>query len=130
MRCADVREWLAAADGPRVAAPAAEGAARRTREGSPAGERPGDVEAHLSGCPACGAYAARTARVDALARTRLIVEPPAELQMRLMELVNTSYLPVVAPGPVPAGDARTLGWGPGAASAAEEAARRARAGSA
>jgi hypothetical protein len=92
MRCADVREWLAAAEE----------------------ARPGDVEAHMAGCAACTAYAARTARVDALARTQMVVEPSAELQMRLMELVNASYLPVMAPRPVPA---------------AEEAARRAFTGS-
>jgi hypothetical protein len=92
MRCADVREWIAAD-----------------------GTRPGDVEAHVAGCTGCTAYAARTARVDILARTQLVVAPPAELQMRLMELVNTSYVPVVAPGPVPAGDARALGWSAGIA---------------
>ncbi|HEV8636857.1 MAG TPA: hypothetical protein VG370_21775 [Chloroflexota bacterium] len=76
MSCADVRDWLATRDGPR----------------------PAGLDEHLIDCPACTAYAARTAELDALARPVLLVAPPIELQMRLAALTQTQpvYVPLTA----------------------------------
>jgi anti-sigma factor RsiW len=69
-----MRDWLATRDGPR----------------------PVELDQHLIGCPACAAYAARTAEVDVLARPALLVAPPLDLQMRLAALAQGQpvYVPL------------------------------------
>jgi predicted anti-sigma-YlaC factor YlaD len=75
-----VREWLATRDGPR----------------------PPEIDQHLIGCPACRAYAARSAEVDVLARPALLVAPPLELQMRLAALAQSQpvYVPISTESPL------------------------------
>src|SRR5919201_5589902 len=67
MSCADVRDWVA------------------TRDGS----CPAEIGEHLRACPACAAYAERTAEIDALARPILLVAPPLDLQLRLAALAQS-----------------------------------------
>ena len=62
------------------------------------GQQP-ELEEHVASCARCAHMAQGLKRVDAVLRTRLVVEPPRELQARLSTLVVAMPLPA-APTPV------------------------------
>lgn len=66
MRCADVRDWLLA----------------------PEGTRPLALSQHLEICRECAAVEREVARLDAIVRPLLVVDPPPELSARLVALVD------------------------------------------
>ena len=86
MRCDQVREELI------------DGATARTSAAS----------AHLAGCPSCTGFARRIGQLDDRLRAALVVEPPLELQTRLLALARAAAQPASAslvgtPQPAPTG---------------------------
>jgi hypothetical protein len=52
-----------------------------------------EVAGHIAGCDRCSTLARRLGRLEQVLHSRLIVEPPLELQMRLVELARVAARP-------------------------------------